>query len=198
MTQTTGLLCCKPENKPNPGDVVSLSVEQATGQSGTAYTRFRRNTAEYGGSPYRVDSVSETGRSDQHGNVWLNLAATPTEGAGAASSGQAGMGGTAPAASNSDRDEGMAQAGAFNAGVTIAAALLQKGEITPEQVVGTVEHWAQRLLALRRSGVQAVTVTTSEGNGQPPQGGNQPEAQPQEQPAQVGDTGTTPVDDIPF
>lgn len=188
-----GLILVKQDNVPAPGDTISVTAEQANGQSGRTYTRFRRNTAEYGGTPHRVEKAELTGRSDNHGNVWVSVDLSPIEGAGAAGSGQQSRAGAAPASSN-QREENIAQAGAFNAGLAIAVAEVQAGAYSTGQLVDRVKHWHGELIGFRRA-----IVGLQQAEPQPQPEPAQQQIQQEQPPAQTETAQpATADDDIPF
>jgi hypothetical protein len=77
MSQLSGLLVCKPDNAPSIGSIESLSYQRLAGQSGKSYLRFKRDSAQYGGHPFRILTAEKTDYSDQHGNVSFNISVSP-------------------------------------------------------------------------------------------------------------------------
>lgn len=76
-----GLLTQKPGREPVAGETKLFLVEQRQSANGTAWTKVKNATADQGGVPYRVISVKPTGRTDQYGNISMNIEIEPSDGA---------------------------------------------------------------------------------------------------------------------
>lgn len=149
MTPINGLLRVKPANVPEVGNVVSLSASTVTGKSGKPYTKFKRDTAEYGGVDCTIVSVKPLGEPDQHGNVMLVLdvegpLSVAAEGASAGPV-------AAPNASNGrsgddDRTEQINRSVAYKGAVEICAARIQQGELKPEDAASAIATLTTALL----------------------------------------------------
>ncbi len=73
-TQTiSGLHTCKKGNEPKAGDVKTFVIEHKTGKSGKPYIKIKSAGADYGGTPHRIVSASQTDFVDAHGNLSFNL-----------------------------------------------------------------------------------------------------------------------------
>ena len=183
-----GLLLCKPENVPTVGELSEFTIEDATSKAGKPYKRFRRNTAEYGGTPYKVISASQTGHSDQHGNVWVNVEAEEQAGA------------TPPSApATQERNAQIAWAGAIARATELVIA---RGMTGPDQAIPAIRELAvQEFYPLIHGGPLAASSTdaqgTPEATAETPPAASQGAQEGNEQAPAQGQT-STDDDDIPF
>jgi hypothetical protein len=76
----SGLLTVKPANTPKVGDIRCYAVENRVAQSGKEWTKVKGSSPDNGGQSYKVISVRPTGRTDQHGNISLNVEIEPSSG----------------------------------------------------------------------------------------------------------------------
>lgn len=158
--QLSGLLKVKPENVPNVGDTVTLSYQELTSQKGNQYLKFKRDTAEYGGKPYKVVSAQPKD-PDEHGNiaVWIGVDATDTPSEAS---------GSAPNASNgrSGRDEAIDRAVAFKAATEIVCVLVRDGKVAPEDAAGEIERRTAELLPVLRGEDPPTTPVSENGSSE--------------------------------
>jgi hypothetical protein len=73
----SGLHSCTVGNTPYVGDVKLFVIEQRIGKSGKPWTKITNASADMGGRPHEVMSVTKTDYTDAHGHISFNMEIQP-------------------------------------------------------------------------------------------------------------------------
>jgi len=77
-TNMNGLHSCKPGNEPIVGQVKTFVViHNPATENKKAWTKIKSASADQGGTPYRITSVTPTGFTDSYGNISFNIDIEP-------------------------------------------------------------------------------------------------------------------------